>query len=69
MVQIEFFLVCLFVCCLKLAVCGVTVWLFCVKAWIHAGILLKHKYSVIVGSASISDVVAQVTTIILITHL
>lgn len=35
--------------------------LFCLKAWIHAGILLKHKYSVIVGSASISDVVAQVT--------
>lgn len=30
------------------------------QAWIHAGILLKHKYSVIVGSASISDVVAQV---------
>lgn len=35
--------------------------LYCLKAWIHAGILLKHKYSVIVGSASISDVVAQVT--------
>lgn len=33
---------------------------FTLKAWIHAGILLKHKYSVIVGSASISDVVAQV---------
>ena len=32
----------------------------CLKAWIHAGILLKHKYSVIVGSASISDVMAQV---------
>ncbi|XP_004081194.1 progressive ankylosis protein homolog [Oryzias latipes] len=29
-------------------------------AWIHAGILLKHKHSVIVGSASISDVVAQI---------
>ncbi|XP_041718036.1 progressive ankylosis protein homolog isoform X2 [Coregonus clupeaformis] len=28
-------------------------------AWIHAGILLKHKYSVIVGSASISDVITQ----------
>uniref|UniRef100_A0A8C2CN94 Progressive ankylosis protein homolog B-like n=1 Tax=Cyprinus carpio TaxID=7962 RepID=A0A8C2CN94_CYPCA len=28
-------------------------------AWIHAGILLKHKYSLLVGSASISDVVAQ----------
>lgn len=34
--------------------------LFSPQAWIHAGILLKHKYSVIVGSASISDVVAQV---------
>lgn len=33
---------------------------FSPQAWIHAGILLKHKYSVIVGSASISDVVAQV---------
>ncbi|XP_056594413.1 ANKH inorganic pyrophosphate transport regulator a isoform X2 [Triplophysa dalaica] len=29
-------------------------------AWIHAGILLKHKYSLLVGSASISDVVAQI---------
>ncbi|XP_016389030.1 progressive ankylosis protein homolog B-like isoform X3 [Sinocyclocheilus rhinocerous] len=28
-------------------------------AWIHAGILLKHKHSLLVGSASISDVVAQ----------
>lgn len=36
------------------------------KAWIHAGILLKHKYSVIVGSASISDVVAQVISSIYI---
>lgn len=35
-------------------------WCFTLKAWIHAGILLKHKYSLIVGSASISDVVAQV---------
>lgn len=33
---------------------------FTPKAWIHAGILLKHKYSLIVGSASVSDVVAQV---------
>ncbi len=33
---------------------------FAPKAWIHAGILLKHKYSLLVGSASISDVVAQV---------
>ncbi|KAL1248837.1 hypothetical protein QQF64_022155 [Cirrhinus molitorella] len=29
-------------------------------AWIHAGILLKHKYSLLVGSASISDVIAQI---------
>ncbi|KAK7118179.1 hypothetical protein R3I94_021872 [Phoxinus phoxinus] len=29
-------------------------------AWIHAGILLKHKYSLLVGSASISDVVTQI---------
>uniref|UniRef100_A0A8C1B5L1 ANKH inorganic pyrophosphate transport regulator a n=2 Tax=Cyprinus carpio TaxID=7962 RepID=A0A8C1B5L1_CYPCA len=29
-------------------------------AWIHAGILLKHKHSLLVGSASISDVVAQI---------
>ncbi|KAI4880388.1 hypothetical protein NFI96_023309, partial [Prochilodus magdalenae] len=29
-------------------------------AWIHSGILLKHKYSLLVGSASISDVVAQI---------
>ncbi|XP_029557053.1 progressive ankylosis protein homolog isoform X1 [Salmo trutta] len=28
--------------------------------WIHAGILLKHKYSVIVGFASISDVITQI---------
>ncbi|XP_067233673.1 ANKH inorganic pyrophosphate transport regulator a isoform X1 [Chanodichthys erythropterus] len=29
-------------------------------AWVHAGILLKHKHSLVVGSASISDVVAQI---------
>ncbi|XP_031440022.1 ANKH inorganic pyrophosphate transport regulator a isoform X2 [Clupea harengus] len=29
-------------------------------AWIHSGILLKHKHSLLVGSASISDVVAQI---------
>lgn len=29
-------------------------------AWIHAGILLKHKHSLLVGSASISDVVTQI---------
>ncbi|NXP96924.1 ANKH protein, partial [Vidua macroura] len=29
-------------------------------AWTHAGILLKHKYSFLVGCASISDVIAQV---------
>nr|XP_055037918.1 ANKH inorganic pyrophosphate transport regulator a [Misgurnus anguillicaudatus] len=29
-------------------------------AWIHAGILLKHKHSLLVGSASISDVVVQI---------
>lgn len=43
------------------ALCLGLISLYCLKAWIHAGILLKHKYSVIVGSASISDVVAQVT--------
>lgn len=35
--------------------------LFYPKAWIHAGILLKHKYSLLVGSSAISDVVTQVT--------
>uniref|UniRef100_A0A672PM64 Progressive ankylosis protein homolog B-like n=1 Tax=Sinocyclocheilus grahami TaxID=75366 RepID=A0A672PM64_SINGR len=29
-------------------------------AWTHAGILLKHKHSFLVGCASISDVIAQV---------
>lgn len=30
------------------------------QAWTHAGILLKHKHSFLVGCASISDVIAQV---------
>lgn len=33
------------------------------QAWTHAGILLKHKYSFLVGCASISDVIAQVNTV------
>ncbi|CAG10235.1 unnamed protein product [Tetraodon nigroviridis] len=37
-------------------------------AWIHAGILLKHKYSLIVGSASISDVVAQIVFVAILLH-
>lgn len=37
-------------------------------AWIHAGILLKHKYSVIVGSASISDVVTQIVFVAILLH-
>uniref|UniRef100_A0A674CD86 ANKH inorganic pyrophosphate transport regulator a n=1 Tax=Salmo trutta TaxID=8032 RepID=A0A674CD86_SALTR len=37
-------------------------------AWIHAGILLKHKYSVIVGSASISDVIAQIVFVSILLH-
>ncbi|XP_037550233.1 ANKH inorganic pyrophosphate transport regulator a [Nematolebias whitei] len=37
-------------------------------AWIHAGILLKHKYSVIVGSASISDVVVQIVFVSIFLH-
>ncbi|XP_067342092.1 ANKH inorganic pyrophosphate transport regulator a isoform X2 [Channa argus] len=37
-------------------------------AWIHAGILLKHKYSVIVGSASISDVLAQIVFVAILLH-
>ncbi|XP_023388710.1 progressive ankylosis protein homolog [Pteropus vampyrus] len=32
-------------------------------AWTHAGILLKHKYSFLVGCASISDVIAQVSKV------
>uniref|UniRef100_A0A4W5P2K1 ANKH inorganic pyrophosphate transport regulator a n=1 Tax=Hucho hucho TaxID=62062 RepID=A0A4W5P2K1_9TELE len=37
-------------------------------AWIHAGILLKHKYSVIVGSASISDVITQIAFVSILLH-
>lgn len=33
------------------------------QAWTHAGILLKHKYSFLVGCASISDVIAQVSVV------
>lgn len=33
------------------------------QAWTHAGILLKHKYSFLVGCASISDVIAQVSKV------
>ncbi|XP_062849930.1 progressive ankylosis protein homolog B isoform X2 [Trichomycterus rosablanca] len=40
-------------------------------AWTHAGILLKHKYSLLVGCASFSDVVAQIlfVSILLNSHL
>uniref|UniRef100_A0A3B3T9T7 ANKH inorganic pyrophosphate transport regulator n=1 Tax=Paramormyrops kingsleyae TaxID=1676925 RepID=A0A3B3T9T7_9TELE len=40
-------------------------------AWTHAGILLKHKHSFLVGCASISDVVAQIifVAILLQSHL
>ncbi|TNM96526.1 hypothetical protein fugu_016187 [Takifugu bimaculatus] len=41
---------------------------FTPKAWIHAGILLKHKYSLIVGSASVSDVVAQIVFVAILLH-
>ncbi|XP_024230688.1 progressive ankylosis protein homolog isoform X1 [Oncorhynchus tshawytscha] len=37
-------------------------------SWIHAGILLKHKYSVIVGSASISDVITQIVFVSVLMH-
>ncbi|XP_035597356.1 progressive ankylosis protein homolog isoform X2 [Oncorhynchus keta] len=37
-------------------------------SWIHAGILLKHKYSVIVGSASISDVITQIVFVSVLIH-
>ncbi|TRY55820.1 hypothetical protein DNTS_022301 [Danionella cerebrum] len=37
-------------------------------AWIHAGILLKHKYSLLVASATITDVVVQMTFVVLILH-
>ncbi|XP_043921152.1 progressive ankylosis protein homolog [Protopterus annectens] len=37
-------------------------------AWIHAGILLKHKHSFLVGCASISDVIAQVVFVAILLH-
>ncbi|XP_064409255.1 mineralization regulator ANKH-like [Latimeria chalumnae] len=37
-------------------------------AWTHAGILLKHKFSFMVGCASISDVVAQVVFVAILLH-
>ncbi|XP_069770342.1 progressive ankylosis protein homolog B-like isoform X2 [Narcine bancroftii] len=37
-------------------------------AWTHAGILLKHKYSLLVGCASISDVIAQIVFVSILLH-
>lgn len=37
-------------------------------AWTHAGILLKHKHSLLVGCASISDVVAQIVFVGILLH-
>ncbi|XP_078543716.1 mineralization regulator ANKH isoform X1 [Lissotriton helveticus] len=37
-------------------------------AWTHAGILLKHKYSFLVGCASITDVIAQVVFVAILLH-
>ncbi|XP_016380456.1 progressive ankylosis protein homolog B-like [Sinocyclocheilus rhinocerous] len=37
-------------------------------AWTHAGILLKHKHSFLVGCASISDVVAQIVFVTILLH-
>ncbi|XP_028831169.1 progressive ankylosis protein homolog B isoform X4 [Denticeps clupeoides] len=37
-------------------------------AWTHAGILLKHKRSLLVGCASISDVVAQIVFVSVLLH-
>ncbi|XP_026885463.1 progressive ankylosis protein homolog B isoform X3 [Electrophorus electricus] len=37
-------------------------------AWTHAGILLKHKHSFLVGCASISDVVAQIVFVAILLH-
>ncbi|XP_076147068.1 progressive ankylosis protein homolog [Alosa pseudoharengus] len=37
-------------------------------AWIHSGILLKHKHSLLVGSASISDVVTQIVFVAILLH-
>ncbi|KAG9355903.1 hypothetical protein JZ751_000747 [Albula glossodonta] len=37
-------------------------------AWTHAGILLKHKHSFLVGCASISDVIAQIVFVAILLH-
>ncbi|XP_048464690.1 progressive ankylosis protein-like [Rhincodon typus] len=37
-------------------------------AWTHAGILLKHKYSLLVGCASVSDVIAQIVFVSILLH-
>ncbi|XP_032818852.1 mineralization regulator ANKH-like isoform X1 [Petromyzon marinus] len=37
-------------------------------AWTHVGILLKHKYTMIVGGASVSDVCAQVAFVTVFVH-
>ncbi|XP_041100438.1 progressive ankylosis protein homolog B-like isoform X2 [Polyodon spathula] len=37
-------------------------------AWTHAGILLKHKFSFLVGCASVSDVIAQITFVAILLH-
>lgn len=37
-------------------------------AWTHAGILLKHKFSFLVGCASISDVIAQIAFVAILLH-
>ncbi|CAB1325675.1 unnamed protein product [Coregonus sp. 'balchen'] len=37
-------------------------------AWTHAGILLKHKHSLLVGCASISDVIAQIVFVAILLH-
>ncbi|XP_039610813.1 progressive ankylosis protein homolog B [Polypterus senegalus] len=37
-------------------------------AWTHAGIMLKHKFSFLVGCASISDVIAQIVFVAILLH-
>ncbi|XP_036378651.1 progressive ankylosis protein homolog B-like [Megalops cyprinoides] len=37
-------------------------------AWTHAGILLKHKHSFLVGCASISDVISQIVFVAILLH-
>ncbi|XP_028659628.1 progressive ankylosis protein homolog B [Erpetoichthys calabaricus] len=37
-------------------------------AWTHAGIMLKHKFSFLVGCASISDVTAQIVFVAILLH-